>query len=101
MRRIHSIPRFIPCGLSKAHAGTTAVLVDELNAGRYFSSWRCSALMQRTVPVTERITAVSIAMTSLRNLTRRHDLRHSPFRHPVSTTGRLIWVCFAISACDA
>ncbi len=37
-------------------------------AGGDFSSWRCSAWIQRTVPVTERITTVSVSITSLAEL---------------------------------
>jgi hypothetical protein len=35
MRRIRSFPGFFVCGLSKADAGATAVLVDELDASGF------------------------------------------------------------------
>jgi len=38
MRRIRSFPGFFFCGLSKAHAGATAVLVDEFDAGGFQSA---------------------------------------------------------------
>src|SRR5262249_45801124 len=46
-----------------------------------FSSWRCSARIQRTVPVTERITTVSVSITSLR---KRTPLSRSPLVTPVA-----------------
>ena len=62
MRRIHSFPRVIFCGLSKAHAEAATVLIDKLDAGQLkYPSERSDRLRPHAKPVSYRFLGVLAA----------------------------------------